>query len=87
MSFCAHLMNDGPAHPGILIRAHVPPAFHLPISQAARHLNIARQTLHRVLAGDAATPDMAVRLEWLCGIASEFWMDCQYSTSASVPML
>lgn len=65
-------------HPGVLLRTHVLPALHLSISQAARDLGVARQTLHRILAGKAAiTPDMAARLERFCGVASGFWLDRQ----------
>ncbi|HEX5430666.1 MAG TPA: HigA family addiction module antitoxin, partial [Bryobacteraceae bacterium] len=47
--------------------------------QAARDLAITRQTLHRILAGDAAiTPEMAARLERFCGVPSEFWLSCQH---------
>jgi addiction module HigA family antidote len=66
-------------HPGALLRLYVLPALNLSVSQAARDLEISRQTLHRILAGAAAlTPEMAVRLERLCGVASEFWLDCQH---------
>ena len=66
-------------HPGALLRVYVLPALNLSISQAARDLEITRQTLHRILAGAVAlTPEMAVRLERLCGVASEFWLDRQY---------
>jgi addiction module HigA family antidote len=65
-------------HPGALLRDHVFPALRLSVSQAARDLGIARQTLHRILAGDAAiTAEMAVRLERLCGVPSGFWLDRQ----------
>jgi addiction module HigA family antidote len=50
----------------------------LSVSQAARELGIARQTLHRVLAGTAAvTPEMAVRLARLSGTPPKFWLDLQ----------
>jgi addiction module HigA family antidote len=66
-------------HPGALLRLYVLPALNLSVSQAARDLEISRQTLHRILAGAAAlTPEMAVRLERLCGVASEFWLDRQH---------
>jgi antitoxin HigA-1 len=66
-------------HPGALLRIYVLPALKLSVSQAARDLEITRQTLHRILAGAAAlTPEMAVRLERLCGVASEFWLDRQH---------
>ncbi|WP_428030152.1 HigA family addiction module antitoxin [Ancylobacter sp.] len=66
------------AHPGALLRSHVLPGLRLSVTQAARDLGVTRQAFHRVLAGDAAlTPEMAVRLERLCGIPSEFWLNCQ----------
>ena len=66
-------------YPGALLRLYVLPALKLSVSQAARDLAITRQTLHRILAGAAAlTPEMAVRLERLCGVASEFWLDRQH---------
>ena len=65
-------------HPGRLLRFYVLPGLHLSVSQAARDLGVARQTLHRILAGEAAiTPEMAVRLERLCGVRSAFWLDRQ----------
>lgn len=48
------------------------------MTQAAQELAIARQTLHRVLAGTAGvTPEMAARLARLCGIPAHFWLDLQ----------
>ena len=68
-----------PEHPGVLLRNHVLPGLGLSVSQAARDLGITRQTLHRILAGDAAiTPEMAARLERVCGVPSGFWLDCQH---------
>jgi antitoxin HigA-1 len=65
-------------HPGMLLRDHVLPGLQLSVSQAARDLAITRQTLHRILAGDAAiSTEMAARLEKFCGIDSKFWLDCQ----------
>lgn len=66
-------------HPGSLLRDIVLPSLGLSVSQAARDLAITRQTLHRILAGDAAiTPEMAARLERFCGVPSEFWLGCQH---------
>jgi addiction module HigA family antidote len=66
-------------HPGVLLRDHVLPALHLSVSQAARDLAVTRQTLHRILAGNAAISiEMAARLERFCGVSSEFWLDCQH---------
>jgi antitoxin HigA-1 len=67
------------AHPGMLLRTHVFPALHVSVSQAARDLAIARQTLHRILAGKASiTAEMATRLERFCGISSTFWLIRQH---------
>jgi addiction module HigA family antidote len=66
-------------HPGTHLREQVLPGLHLSVSQAARELGVARQTLHRILAGEAAiTPTMAARLEKLCGVSSDFWLRCQH---------
>lgn len=71
-------MKTAETHPGGLLRDCVLPALDLSVSQAARDLQIARQSLHRILAGQAAiTPDMAVRLEKLCGVPSQFWLSRQ----------
>jgi addiction module HigA family antidote len=70
--------HRGGDHPGRLLRTYVFPALNLSVSQAARDLGVARQTLHRILAGNAAiTPEMAVRLERLCGVRSVFWLERQ----------
>jgi addiction module HigA family antidote len=74
----ANLTAAQPA-PGTLLRDHVLPALGLSVSQAARDLAISRQTLHRVLAGNAAiTPEMAARLERFCGVPSRFWLHRQH---------
>lgn len=71
-------MKSVEPHPGGLLRDCVLPALDLSVSQAARDLQITRQSLHRILAGQAAiTPDMAVRLEKLCGVCSQFWLSKQ----------
>ncbi|KAA0575784.1 HigA family addiction module antidote protein [Azospirillum sp. B21] len=70
--------TDPPPHPGAILRNRVLPELGLTVTQAARELAIARQTLHRVLAGTAAvTPEMAARLARLCGISAHFWLDLQ----------
>jgi addiction module HigA family antidote len=61
-----------------LLRNRVLPGLHLSVSQAARELRVARQTLHRVLAGTAAvSPEMAVRLARLSGTRPNFWLGLQ----------
>jgi addiction module HigA family antidote len=60
------------------LRDRVLPGLGLSVSQAARELRIARQTLHRVLAGTAAvSPEMATRLARLSGTTPHFWLDRQ----------
>jgi antitoxin HigA-1 len=50
----------------------------LSVTAAAKQLGIARQTLHRILAGQAAvTPEMAVRLGKFCGNGSGLWLRLQ----------
>ncbi len=66
-------------HPGVILREAVLPALDLSVSQAARDLCLTRQTLHRILAGDAGiTQDVALRLEKLCGISWQFWLERQH---------
>ena len=67
-----------PPHPGWILRDRVLPGLGLSVSQAARELRVARQTLHRVLAGTAAvSPEMATRLARLSGTTPQFWLDRQ----------
>ena len=67
-----------PPHPGWILRDQVLPGLCLSVSQAARELLIARQTLHRVLAGTAAvSPEMATRLARLSGTTPHFWLERQ----------
>jgi addiction module HigA family antidote len=67
-----------PPHPGWILRDRILPGLGLSVSQAARELRVARQTLHRVLAGKAAvSPEMATRLARLSGTAAHFWLERQ----------
>ena len=67
-----------PTHPGELLREDVLPALKISVSEAARRLRVSRQTLHRILAGDAGvTPDMAVRLGKFCGNGPGLWLRMQ----------
>jgi addiction module HigA family antidote len=67
-----------PTHPGELLREDVLSALRISVSEAARKLRISRQTLHRILAGDAGvTPDMAVRLGKFCGNGPGLWLRMQ----------
>jgi antitoxin HigA-1 len=67
-----------PPHPGSLLRDDVLPRLGLSVSRASRELGVARQTLHRLLAGTmAVSPGMAVRLARLSGIPASRWLGRQ----------
>ncbi|MDQ3558767.1 MAG: HigA family addiction module antitoxin [Pseudomonadota bacterium] len=67
-----------PTHPGTVLREDVLPALRMSVIDAARHLKVSRQTLHRVLAEKAAvTPAMAVRLGKFCGNGPGIWLRMQ----------
>lgn len=70
--------QDNARHPGELLKIFVLPHLGLSVSQAARDLGVARQTLHRIFDGTAViTPEMALRLEVFCGISAMFWLRLQ----------
>ena len=57
-----------PTHPGEILREDVLPSLNITVTDAAKELGIARQTLHRVITGEMAiTPAMALRLGRWCG--------------------
>ena len=71
-------VQSPPVHPGEILREDVLPALRLSVTEAARQLGVARQTLHRILAGKAAvTPEMAVRLGKFCGNGPGLWLRLQ----------
>ena len=70
--------NRKPTHPGKMLREDVLPVLGISVSEAARRMRISRQSLHRILAGDAGvTPDMAVRLGKFCGNGPGLWLRMQ----------
>ena len=71
-------IQSPPVHPGEILRDDVLPALRLSVTDAAKQLGIARQTLHRILAERAAvTPEMAVRLGKFCGNGPGLWLRLQ----------
>ena len=71
-------IQSPPVHPGEILREDVLPALRLSVTDAAKQLGIARQTLHRILAEQAAvTPEMAVRLGKFCGNGPALWLRLQ----------
>lgn len=71
-------IQSPPIHPGEILREDVLPALRLSVTDAAKQLGIARQTLHRILAERAVvTPEMAVRLGKFCGNGPGLWLRLQ----------
>jgi len=70
-----------PLHPGVFFERNILPEFlrqRRTIGEIATLLNVSRQALHRVMAGQAAiSPDMAARLGKLCGNGPELWLTMQ----------
>jgi len=67
-----------PTHPGVILRLDILPALGMPVQTAAKHLGVARQTLHRILAGTAPiTPGMALRLGKFLGNGPDLWLNMQ----------
>ena len=67
-------MNN-PPHPGRSIRENCLIPLGLNVTEAAKVLGVARNTLSRVLNGHAAiSPEMAIRLEKAGWSNAEFWL-------------
>lgn len=67
-----------PTHPGEILKEDVIPALRLSVAAMAGHLKVSRQTLHRIVSGEAAvTPEMALRIGKLCGNGPGFWLRLQ----------
>jgi antitoxin HigA-1 len=67
-----------PTHPGGILREDVRPALGLSVSEAARQLDVTRQTLHRIMAERVSiTPEMAARLGRFCGNGPGLWLRMQ----------
>ncbi len=64
-----------PPHPGEILREWLGD---MSVTDAARHLGVARATLSRVLNGSAGiSADMALRLQAALGTSPEMWMGMQ----------
>ena len=68
-----------PAHPGEVLKELVIDALNLTITDTAKHLDVSRKTLSKVLnTRGAITPEMAVRLEIAFGKPSaDHWLRLQ----------
>jgi antitoxin HigA-1 len=76
--FAAGRPNRAPTHPGAVLRETVLPALRMSVAEAAGHLGITRQTLHRILSErTSVTPEMALRLGKFCGNGPGLWLRMQ----------
>lgn len=68
-----------PAHPGEILKELVIEPMGVTITDVAKHLDVSRKTLSKVLnAKGSITPEMAVRLELVFGKPSaEHWLRLQ----------
>lgn len=67
-----------PVHPGAILKEDVLLGLNMPVSTAAKHLGVTRQTLHRILAGAGPiTPEMALRIGKFCGNGPDVWLKMQ----------
>jgi addiction module HigA family antidote len=76
--FAAGRPKRAPTHPGSVLRETVLPALKMSVADAATHLGVTRQTLHRILSERASiTPEMAIRLGKFCGNGPTLWLRMQ----------
>lgn len=67
-----------PTHPGELMQEILEEQVRLPIIEAARRMQVSRQSLHAVLAGKSAvTADMALRFGRLTGAEPTLYVQMQ----------
>lgn len=68
-----------PAHPGEILKELVIDSLELTITDVAKHLEVSRKTLSKILnAKGSVTPEMAVRLELVFGKPSaDHWLRLQ----------
>lgn len=68
-----------PAHPGEILKELVIDTLELTITDVAKHLDVSRKTLSKILnAKGSVTPEMAVRLELVFGKPSaDHWLRLQ----------
>ena len=66
-----------PTHPGVIL-AEALENMNLKIMPAASLLGTSRQTLHKIIRGDAPiTPPMALKIGTLCGNGPNLWINMQ----------
>ena len=71
-------LRRAPTHPGELMREIIEEHVRMPIAEAARRMDVSRQSLHAILRGESAvTPDMALRFARLTGGAPDLYVNMQ----------
>jgi len=71
-------IRRSPSHPGELMREILTEHVKLPITEAAKRMQISRQSLHAVLTGESAvTADMALRFGRLTGAEPTLYVQMQ----------
>ena len=67
-----------PPHPGRIVRQECIEALGLSVTEAAKALGVARQTLNNLVNGRAGiSPEMAIRLAKAFGGSAEVWLGVQ----------
>ena len=65
-------------HPGEILREDILPGANISESKLAKHLNVSRMTVNRLVnERQAISPDMALRLGKLFGNSPDFWLNLQ----------
>jgi antitoxin HigA-1 len=71
-------IDRAPTHPGELFREILDEQLGLSVSEAARRMNVSRQSLHAVLRGESTvTAEMALRFGRLVGGNPELYVQMQ----------
>ncbi len=71
-------MMKNPPHPGLSIRLDCLEPLGLSVTEAAKALDVTRQTLNNVVNGKSGiSPEMAVRLSKAFGSSPEVWLGMQ----------
>ena len=71
-------LKRAPTHPGELWREILEEHLRLPVAEAARRMQVSRQSLYAVLRGESkVTADMALRFGKLVGAAPELYLHLQ----------
>ena len=70
------MMN--PSHPGDILKRRILPAAGLTVTEAARRLQVTRQTLNNLVnRKSGVSPEMAIRLSRAFGSTPEVWLGMQ----------